>query len=95
MHKAFRVVRFATGKFVPGGQTGGQARGAGEGAWPAIRAHHRAGVRAGALLTTAYDALFGFDLFLYLMHDDLDMIEQAVEVSAIEKRITKRSCLES
>jgi uroporphyrinogen decarboxylase len=49
----------------------------------------------GTVLTTAYDALFGFDRFMYLIHDDLDLIEQALEISTvfhveIVKRLVER-----
>jgi len=34
----------------------------------------------GAIFTAAYDSLFGFDRFMYLIHDDLELIERALEI---------------
>jgi uroporphyrinogen decarboxylase len=37
----------------------------------------------GTVFTTAYDSLFGFDRFMYLTYDDIDLIERALEISTV------------
>ena len=37
----------------------------------------------GTVFTTAYDALFGFDRFMYLIYDDIDLVERALEISTV------------